>query len=258
MTFYKKLAACIALNIFITGCATTTVSKDADLALLYVHPNKLIHTINGELIWPRKWDTTTSPGEKSLYTLPATGSFINNAKPDGPFVFTANKGRRYEILSRTMLLTSDATQKFTQPSGSDLRVTPVLYKNGAGAIVVSAVTKKGEDATKLPGQILPPLALIEAGGNSNDWTPARSQREEIQQATDIVRHGSMVGVGYHYLHVGSGPARIIMKQCEQCKTSAVYEFDVKAGERYELAPNGSIYVSNAFSENVEQTRRLLR
>ena len=278
MTRFLKYSILLPAIFLIYGCGTSTLKKEEKTAIIeskviqkvhsgYIEYNEIAE-INGKRKWPALARATVSPGPITvlLFGKETAMGFVHAA---GEFYkFYAQEGRRYALHPGGIVFSSDATQKATN-GDKFLHETVILAKRDTEeqAIVQSAITITDEDATKFTNKPMPDLAFIykDAGipGNecrTQNTSGGRFSLCGIQRADDILRgrrdlEGNVKGT--YYARVPTGRILSIgMKKCNSCNLFAIYQFTPKNGKRYELAPEGRIYESDAYSDNITE-RKLL-
>jgi hypothetical protein len=253
-----KSAITIGLLIAIVGCGTTSIiGKDEKLSIIqseirdpsgdfmYVR----IGRINGKNIWPASSSAKIAPGPTSVILLGAKTSMGAFYGEGAKYEFKANPGRRYHLLPGGMIASSDATQSNSNGAIYKVGLLPLHFSNKA--LIQSATTIDGKDTFEYKNKsaVHPSLIHIYQGMDDGYYnTP------NIQLGRELISgKRTMFGrlAGSRYLVVDAGKTYLIaMKQCDQCKIFAVYKIKPEKGKRYELTPQGGIYVSDAFNDNI--------
>lgn len=250
----------------ISGCGTSKLNKDEQLALIesrttiygsdslstkQIVESKPIFYVNGKKNWPALPQAKTAPGVTSVQLqgdcpkgnllLCRSGEIIE---------FNTAKGRRYEIAPMA-IYSSDATQSLYLPKGKTLFRSVILTRDKNTAVIQSVVDSiTGEDATKTKNGISNDLAVVEL----RYGTPL----SQMEQVGNIFRSGNLSGLNWWQYSPRVGKVTAIVMSCNPaCRLFSKYALSVEPGKRYELAPNGVVYVSNAYIEPSDENRVIL-
>jgi hypothetical protein len=258
----------VLVVLILGGCGTSTLKSGEQFSV--VHSNvsvyggdvtfskkiieqKPIVAVNGGRSWPALPDKKIVSGNVSVQLL---GKCPNGnlllCQGGNEYAFNAIAGRRYE-LAPSMIYASDATQD-SHPGRNKTIYRAVMLKGGVkGAVVQSAIDSiTGGDI--LQDRMYPigmPSVIELRFGYEN------SIEEDFRL---MMRSGNLLGESWRHSIDKKGRILAIVKNCNDalsCKILVKYSFIPEAGKRYELGPNGRIYVSNAYEDPVQGKRNLL-
>lgn len=248
--------------ISIAGCGTSTIKSGEKIAIINSEIIQKNHgsyveyfpigKINGIKQWPASSQAKIAPGPTSviLFGQKTQMGFIH--QEGETYKFNSNPGRRYDLNQGGIIISSDATQ---EDNNGSLQKTVMISSTIDKALIQSATTITGEDATKYTNKPMPRLSIISQYYGMDDGyytTP------DLQIAREMVAGKRTITGrlrGSNFLTVPAGKTILIaMKQCDECKIFATYRINPQNGKRYELSPNGKIYVSDAYIDNISKSR----
>jgi len=268
-TGLRKYFALLVLSFGVVGCGTGTLKGGEQIAIVHSEVVEKNHgsyidyaniaSVDGKKQWPALPEATVKPGPTSVILFGAQTKMGFIYESGVSYKFNAEQGRRYGLNPGGLIMASDATQQAGKYGETPIHKTAILSGHLTGAVIQSAVTIAGEDALKYTNKPMPRLALIHEYMGYDDGYYRTPDLQLTREMLSNVRNldGRLKGKNYIVAPTGT-PLSIGMKQCDACKIFAVYKFTPENGLRYELAAEGKIYVSDAYSDNIAESRKLLK
>ncbi|MGB6114976.1 MAG: hypothetical protein WBF97_07800 [Comamonas sp.] len=250
----------------IAGCGTSTLksgeqasevrSRIVESNLHGFNEYYSIGKINGNRQWPASSYAKITPGPTSVILFGEKTKMGAVYREGETYKFQAHPGRRYDLYRGGIILSSDATK---EDKNGLLKKTAMISSSIGGALIQSATTITGEDATNYIDKIAPRLSFIHQYYGSDDGYYTTPGLQLAREAVEGKRTITGRLVGFNYLTVPAGKTiSIAMKQCDDCKIFALYKITPENGKRYELAPSGKIYISDAYNDDILNSRTILK